>query len=370
MENQHKGFMMSKDFKQNTNYEVLTPDGFKDFSGVSNMGTKPVWRVETKNGLFLECTHDHKIFVNGDDRVPLNKLNIGDEIFTHTGFDPITKIANTGRVEDVYDLIEVEGGHKYYANGILSSNCEFISFEETLIASAKIARLESKTPIRKTGQVRWYEPIDTNCTYVVGLDPAMGTGGDNAAIQVYELPSLKQVAEWCSNRTPVERQVAILREITHEIEGAGAEVYWSVENNTLGEAALVVIRDTGEENFAGAMLHDPQNKSGTRRKGFLTTNKSKLEACSILKRLIEGAKLKISSRALISELKTFVARGNTYEARPGTTDDLVMSTILCLRIMQFVSSWDDNSQDAMNTSIYSDPHNSEDDFDSPMPVFV
>ena len=28
-------------------------------------------------------------------------------------------------------------------------------------------------------------------TYVVALDPSMGTGGDNAAIQVFELPSIR-----------------------------------------------------------------------------------------------------------------------------------------------------------------------------------
>ena len=50
-------------------------------------------------------------------------------------------------------------------------------------------------PIKKTGQVRWYEPIKKDATYVVGLDPSMGTGGDNAAIQVWSLPEMRQVAE-------------------------------------------------------------------------------------------------------------------------------------------------------------------------------
>ena len=34
---------------------------------------------------------------------------------------------------------------------------------------------------------------------LVALDPSMGTGGDNAAIQVFELPSYEQVAEWQHN---------------------------------------------------------------------------------------------------------------------------------------------------------------------------
>ena len=44
-------------------------------------------------------------------------------------------------------------------------------------------------------------------SYVVALDPSMGTGGDNAAIQVFELPSYEQVAEWQHNTSPVQVQV-------------------------------------------------------------------------------------------------------------------------------------------------------------------
>ena len=39
-------------------------------------------------------------------------------------------------------------------------------------------------------------------TYVVSLDPSLGTGGDYAAIQVFELePTFEQVAEWQHNLT-------------------------------------------------------------------------------------------------------------------------------------------------------------------------
>ncbi|BDR25843.1 hypothetical protein RVBP17_1140 [Pseudomonas phage sp. 30-3] len=245
---------------------------------------------------------------------------------------------------------------------------EFISFEETLINSIKLNQLESKTPIRKTGQVRWYEEIKPTNTYVVGLDPSMGAGGDNAAIQVLELPTMKQVAEWQHNRTPVEGQVRLLNEILTEIQNAGVvELYWSLESNNLGEAALVVIRDTGEEYFPGTFLHDPVKQAGAnsrKRQGFLTTNRTKIEACSRLKSLIENNKIKISSSALISELKNYVHRGSTFEARPGTTDDLVSALILTLRMTQFIALWDDNTNGAISASI---EVVDEDDDSMPMP---
>jgi hypothetical protein len=199
----------------------------------------------------------------------------------------------------------------------------------------------------------------------------MGTGGDNSAIQIIELPTLVQVAEWSNNKTPIEEQVRTMKRMLEELYSFGArDIYWSVESNSLGEAALVVIRDTGEENFAGTMLHDPKNrlqgKSG-RRAGFVTTNKSKLEACAKLKYLIESGRMKINSKGLLSELKVFVSRGNTYEARTGQTDDLIMAMILAVRMTDFIATWDDRSQEAISGNVGSTEDSS---YDSPMPIFI
>lgn len=333
------------------------------------MGISPTFRVMIEGGQYLECTHNHKIFVNGDEHKTVSQLGPGDAIFTLAGFRLITSITPTGRTEQVYDLIDVAGGHRYYTNGILSSNCEFITFEETLINSMKLSKLESKSPIRKTGQVRWYSEIRREHTYVVALDPSMGTGGDNAAIQVIELPTLVQVAEWSSNKTPVEDQVRTVKAILEELDSYGhPELYWSVESNGMGEAALVVIRDTGEESFPGTMLHDPRNRQNGRygrRSGFLTTNKTKLEACARLKSLLESGRLQLHSRGILSELKTFVSRSNTYEARPGQTDDLIMALVLAIRMIDYIATWDDASQEAISSNIDVDNN-----YDAPMPIFI
>jgi len=71
-----------------------------------------------------------------------------------------------------------------------------------------------------------------------------------------------------------------------------------------------------------------------KRKGYNTTHKSKLAACAKLKHLLESKKMKIHSKSLISELKTFVALGGSYKAKVGETDDLVMSALLVVRMIQ------------------------------------
>jgi hypothetical protein len=52
--------------------------------------------------------------------------------------------------------------------------------------------------------------------------------------------------------------------------------------------------------------------------------------------------MKINSPSLISELKNFVAVGTSYQAKIGETDDLVMSTILAVRMLQVLQSYHQN----------------------------
>ena len=246
---------------------------------------------------------------------------------------------------------------------------EFIAFDETLVDSIKLTLLEGQDPYRKTGQVRWYKNIQKGKTYIAGLDPSLGTGGDNAAIQVYELPGMRQVAEWMHNKTPVQEQIRILRMILQEIqdEAGDSEIYWSVENNTLGEAALVVIAEMGEDNIPGTFISQSKKAGSTKiyRKGFTTTNKSKLAACSKFKNWIEGDKMEIASKPLLRETKTFIARGNSYAAKDGETDDLVMAALLVVRIAQEVAQYDETTYNELKDS-FSD----EEDL-APMPfVFL
>ena len=221
--------------------------------------------------------------------------------------------------------------------------CEFIINDETLIGPAKLIDLEGRDPEYKTGEVRWYKKPEKDKIYVIGLDPSLGTGGDPAAIQVFEANTTEQIAEWRHNRTDIPTQVRILTNIIQHIYDVTRDdksIYYSVENNTIGEAALISIAEYGEENIKGYFLSD-DTAAGQRRfrKGFNTTNKPKLAACAKLKHLVESNRMRINSRNLISELKNFVASGASYAAKIGETDDLVMATILIVRMLQVLQSY-------------------------------
>jgi hypothetical protein len=153
------------------------------------------------------------------------------------------------------------------------------------------------------------------------------------------------VAEWRHNKTDVPTQNRIMVDIIKELHAVTRDdksIYYSVENNTLGEAALISIAEYGEENIPGYFLSDNSvtGSSGRRfRKGFNTTHKSKITACNKFKILVESGRMKIRSRPLVSELKNFVASGTSYAAKPGETDDLVMASLLAVRMLMMLQTY-------------------------------
>jgi hypothetical protein len=183
---------------------------------------------------------------------------------------------------------------------------------------------------------------------------------------------MEQVGEWQHNTTAIEGQIKILRDINKYIADScpkmnGQNIYWSIENNTVGEAALVVIKNVGEENIPGMFIAEPIRKGHVRkfRKGFNTTHRSKISACSRTKHLIESGKLKVNSKALISELKAFIASGITFKAKSGETDDLVSAMLLAVRMSAVMADWDQRVFEVMSGRI-----DDEEDFEPPMPIFV
>jgi len=250
--------------------------------------------------------------------------------------------------------------------------CEFLIFDETLINSISLSDMEGREPTMKMGQARWYKRINPNSMYLVALDPSLGTGGDYAAIQIMELPSMDQVCEWHHNMTPVQSQARILRDLLKHIDdkcqaaGVASNIYYSVENNTLGEAALVAINELGEDTFPGLFLSEPIKKGHVRRfrKGFNTTHAAKISACAKLKQLIETKQIKINSKVLVSELKTFVAQGITFKAKVGQHDDLVAALLLVIRMVMLLQDWDPAIYDKMRD------HSGMEDHDLPMPIYI
>ena len=359
---------MTQIFKPNIHgYKVLTPTGYQQFTGVALMGYRSTVKLEFDNAKFIECTSDHKLYITDIKAKQACRIKIGETVLTeHGSFELRRKTKNKNKVP-VYDLIGVKNGARFYANSILVSNCTPIIFEETLINPLMLRDMEGTEPIDRQGQIRWYKRPNPQYSYVVALDPSLGTGGDAAAIQVLELPTLHQVAEWKHNTTIIQKQIALMVEILEYlstvVEDHTTDLYYSIENNTIGEAGLVVINEIGEENIKGMFLTESSSTSKRYRRGFATTAKTKTATCAKLKSLIEQRKLRIYSKPLISELKNFIAHGTSYAAKVGQHDDLVMSLILAVRMVQRVQKYDVDVDDAIREGL-------GDDLRAPMPFLL
>jgi hypothetical protein len=275
------------------------------------------------------------------------------------GFKPFRSFWNEqpGRDDKWAEEIKAQLGDDRFAREI---GCEFLIADETLINPNTLIMLEPSDPVDRMGQVRWFQKPKKGMVYVLGLDPSLGTGGDPAAIQVFEANTTTQIGEWKDNKTDIPRQIKLLGEMIQyivETTGEPNNVYYSLENNSIGEAALISLKEYGESNIQGIFI----SERGKKRRGYNTTQKVKLAACAKFKTLMESKKMNVKSKALISELKTFVASGGSYAAKIGDNDDLVMSTLLVIRVLQDITDFHSDLTEHMRD---------HDEMVAPLPFFA
>jgi len=109
-------------------YEILTPSGFQSFDGVAYSGLVSVIEFKTK---------DHSISVSYRHRFDTTDKKaqdyvIGELLLTTSGLQEIISITKSGKAH-TYDVLEVNNGNLYLANGIQNHNCEIIRDENRTV---------------------------------------------------------------------------------------------------------------------------------------------------------------------------------------------------------------------------------------------
>lgn len=225
--------------------------------------------------------------------------------------------------------------------------CRFISSDPLLIDTVVLANLTALTkdiaPAGSLGDIIFFKHPRPGVTYLVGVDPATGTGSDFSVFEVIEFPSMEQIAEWRSNTSSSVQAYHQLKKLLRTLEKTQSTVYFTVENNGVGEGILALYE---------ADEHPPEyaefiSESGQRRNGMATTGKSKIKACLGLKEMVERNTIQIKSSKLVEELKYFVRHAGSYAAKTGATDDMVSGVMLCLRILDEISMYDQVAHDVL-----------------------
>jgi len=252
--------------------------------------------------------------------------------------------------------------------------CEFLSSDAMLISSMKLQQLTTK-PVHHTDMgFKFWVPEESlgglGKTYLISLDPATGNNKDFSVIEVFDFPALNQVAEYRTNNVNIPLLYAklkwIILKLSEPVGRGRSEVLWTFERNGIGEAVAALYMNDEKQPEHAELYCDVPGKLGV-----FTSGKTKVLSCLQLKQLVEKTKngLQINSEHLLFELKNFVAKGGSYEAKAGATDDAVMATIGIVRLIKRLAEWNDDAFKQVNE--YVEPGDENDAFgDDPVPFIV
>jgi hypothetical protein len=225
--------------------------------------------------------------------------------------------------------------------------------------------VKANKPIGSLGEIVFYKHPKAASTYLVGVDPATGSGSDFSTFVVIEFPSMIQIAEWRSNTSSSVYAYQQLKKLLKTLEKSQANVFFSIENNGVGEAMISLLEADETPPEQAEFI----SETGQRRRGMTTTGKSKIKACLALKEMIERNTLQISSPTLVEEMKYFVRKAGSYAAKPGATDDLVSGTLVALRLLEEISTFDQEAYDKLYSAAYFQSSDEEyNEHDAPMPI--
>ena len=207
--------------------------------------------------------------------------------------------------------------------------CEFLGSSKLLVDGPSIEKYGiPKEPIsdEQDGNLRFWEEYRPGCSYVMGLDPAVGNGGDYSCIQVFRIDGkekLEQVATFSDNMTLYDKFCAIAIDLAKRYGNPPM----MVENNGVGQAVVnKLFYDLEYDN----MVHTA--KKGI---GCSANRQTKLDICLTFKRYFENGWIKLNDARTIRELTTFEeVSTNVFKATKTSHDDLVMSAMWAVYYLQ------------------------------------
>lgn len=201
--------------------------------------------------------------------------------------------------------------------------CKFLGSTNTVIHPEVLRTLMSSyvDPIFYDLQDRlslWEKPKD-GARYVMGVDPAKGTGENYSAIQILRINSvvpidMEQIGVFWHNLTDVYEFSQIVNKLSYYYNDA----YIMCENNGEGSAVISQLWWTFEnENLVN---------SGSKEKslGVRSQKDTKPKAVLLMKKLIEDGSLKLNDKETIEELGSFIEEKNKFFGKD-KPDDLVCS---------------------------------------------
>ena len=323
--------------KLNTEYEVLTPNGFKDFYGIKQIQNQYL-KISLNNGEEIGITPNH-IFVINNVEILAKDIKIGDKL---QGIDDeliVTSITPVDEFTDVYDLIEVDGGNIYYTNKILSHNCAFIGSGDNVIEGSIIRKQEQENVIeplikdKEWDSHLWvWELPKKGHRYIAALDVSRGDSEDATGFCIIDYDSFEQVVEY-HGKVPPDIAAQL---VEHYSKMYNALTTFDITGG-MGIAATAKLK---EMNFPKKLLH--YDNVGGEDNYFFTPTEDMIpginfasknrrsQIVAALEEAIARGDFKIRSQRLANELKKFIYKNGKPDHMKGSHDDLIMALGMCL----------------------------------------
>ena len=338
---------MSSEFVKNTlGWKIKTDSGFVNFSGIATMGTKKVYSVMLDDDTYIEASADHVLFTSDGREIFVKEINVGTILKCDGSNKTVIGVEFTKECE-TYDVIDCET-KTFYANGVLSHNCEFISSDNSLfdtrIIQIEQKRFENMKPaFSMNGEQDFFKPLSQDMIYLVGVDPSTGNGNDFSTIEVFEFPSMQQVMEFRSNTVSEVVLYSHLKKVIGFLEKYSNDVYFSVESNGVGRALIALyMQDEAPPMYAHFM-----SEAGKNKMGYTTTNTSKKDCAIRFKNMFERREMTIYSQILYNEMKAYIRKGEGFEAQTGATDDCISAVYIVMRMLDEIALYDPRAYDKL-----------------------
>ena len=212
--------------------------------------------------------------------------------------------------------------------------CEFLGSVDTLISPSKLKVMAYDDPIKQSAGLDIFEDSIPDHQYVMACDVARGVANDYSAFVVIDTTTLpyKMVAKYKNNTIKPILFPNVIVDVARHYNGA----FILVEVNDVGgQVADIIHFDLEYDNLLMASMRGRsgqvvgQGFSGKKTQmGVKMSTAVKKVGCSNMKALIEEDKLMITDYDIISELTTFIQKGQSFEAEEGCNDDLAMCLVI------------------------------------------
>lgn len=320
---------------KNNRFKIKTMDGYRDFEGIAESSHASYLEIKFTNTMSVKCSGEHIFWTYNNRMIRAKDLLMGFEIQAENSFYEISEINHIDESTTMFDIIEVDNSSNSFLlkNAINSHNCQFITFEKSLIDTDILDFYQTPEVIEEINGFNIFkEKLDhDDGLIIITIDPS-GGGDDNSALQVWEIAP-QQVHELASfvdadaDASVIFEKLLWLQEYMKEKwEYLPDESLIIFERNGIGEGLAQILTQTEKaiENLEMPLFYDNKGKPGLH-----TTPSIKNKLALQFKNLVEFDKMKINDSEFIDELYGFVRNTNgSYSGKAGYHDDRVMSAFL------------------------------------------